>query len=237
MNKASALICTVLLLVATMASCSGGKNKAAVQPLAGNAAHATYEGIDVSRHQKVIDWDKVGADNNITFVYVKATEGATLVDSCYRNNVNGARRKGIKVGAYHYFTTKSSVNAQVKNFVRQLKSVHQDLIPMIDVETRGNWSRSQLIDSLSKMAVSLEKTFKRKPMIYSTMEFYNDNLAPHFNAYPLYIARYSNARPTIKWNGKHTIWQFTEDGIVTGISKKVDLCRFNKGITLDDIKL
>lgn len=220
----------VLLLAV---SCSHNKRDAK----AGDVPVSEYVGIDVSRHQKEIDWEKVAGDKSVTFVYIKATEGATLVDPYYKTNMNGARRHGIKVGAYHYFSTKSSVDAQAKNFLRQLKATKQDLIPMIDVESRGNWSRNELIDSVAKLANIIEKQCKRQPMIYSMMEFYNDNLAPQFNSYPLYIGRYSSAKPQIKWNGKYTIWQYSEDGIVTGIYQKVDLCRFNKGVTLDDIKL
>ena len=235
MNKAIVYI-TFILAMLVMASCG---SKSASRPVqVADSPEGKYVGLDVSRHQKIIDWEKVGADKNITFVYIKATEGATLVDSCYATNIAGAGANGIKVGAYHFFTTTSTVDAQVSNFLRQLRCHHQDLIPMIDVETRGNWSRNQLIDSVSKMAAILEKQYHHQPMIYSTVGFYNANLAPQFNTYPLYIGRFSdNNPPKINWNGKYTIWQFTEDGIVTGITQKVDLCRFNKGFSLKDISL
>ena len=42
-----------------------------------SSSYAQTRGIDVSRHQKTIDWEKVAADN-VQFVYIKATEGATL---------------------------------------------------------------------------------------------------------------------------------------------------------------
>lgn len=232
MKKTLMLILSQALLLLAV-SCSGNKasSKASDMPV------SEYVGIDVSRHQKEIDWEKVAGDKSVTFVYIKATEGATLVDPYYKTNMKGARRQGIKVGAYHYFSTKSSVDAQASNFLKQLKTFKQDLIPMIDVESRGSWSRNEFIDSVAKLANIIEKRYKRKPMIYSMMEFYNDNLAPHFNSYPLYIGRYSTAKPKIKWNGKYTIWQYSEDGIVTGIYQKVDLNRFNKGVTLDDITL
>lgn len=42
----------------------------------GYNSHAKiYKGIDVSHHQKQIDWQKV-ADDKVDFVYIKATEGA-----------------------------------------------------------------------------------------------------------------------------------------------------------------
>lgn len=46
--------------------------------------HAQYrEGIDVSHYQGDIDWNIVVKNANISYAYLKATEGATLVDDTY----------------------------------------------------------------------------------------------------------------------------------------------------------
>lgn len=229
MTRLTAIIALTLLAL-TIVSCHG--NKRHYKP-----SELNYDGIDVSRHQKVIDWTKVACDEKVTFVYIKATEGATHTDARYSFNIEHARREGIKVGSYHFFSTTSSVDAQYKNFMRHLDAHKQDLIPMIDVEKSGKLTRSQLIDSVAKLANMLEKRFKHKPLIYSTMGFYNSHLAPQFNSYPLYIGRYSSARPQIKWNGKCLIWQYSEDGIVTGIPERVDLCTFTGKHTIEDILL
>ena len=42
-----------------------------------NTTLNNYQGIDVSNHQGLIDWSLVSKDENIKFVYIKATEGAT----------------------------------------------------------------------------------------------------------------------------------------------------------------
>ena len=49
-----------------------------------------YHGIDVSHHQKQIDWEQVKKDKNIEFVYIKATEGATHLDKQYKYNIKSA---------------------------------------------------------------------------------------------------------------------------------------------------
>ena len=74
-------------------------------------------------------------------------------------------------------------------------------------------------------------------MIYSTMEFYNENLAPRFNKFPLYIARYSSQQPSINWEGKVTLWQFSDEGIIPGIDAYVDLSRFVDGHDMSSILL
>jgi len=198
---------------------------------------AKYNGIDISSHQGYIDWEKVSSDKDINFVYIKATEGATYRSPHYAHNITQARRFGLLVGSYHYITSTSSINEQFENFSKfALKSV-QDLIPMLDVEVRGDWSRSQLIDSVDKFCQLVENYYGVQPMIYSTMGFYNKNLAPHFNKHHLYIGRYSSEEPEINWEGEYTIWQYSETGIIPGIDNYVDLCRYRDDAWIDEILL
>lgn len=228
MNKLYSIILITIIAAIAWGSVSCGN---------GHNGNASYDGIDVSWHQKSIDWEKVACDDNITFVYIKATEGSTIVDPKYHYNIEQARRNGIKVGSYHYFSTLTPVKTQFANFSKTIDAHKQDLIPVIDVEAKGNWSRAQLIDSVKHMARLLEKRYHCKPMIYSTMRFYNAFLAPQLNNYPLYIGRYADEKPLIKWEGKYTIWQYSEDGIVTGINHRVDLCTFHEDKSIDDISM
>ena len=198
---------------------------------------APYHGIDISSHQRHIDWKLVAADKNIHFIYIKATEGATYQSPHYAYNVTMAHQAGVPVGSYHYLKTTSSINEQFHNFTRTAVLTSQDLIPMIDVETRGSWSRQQLNDSVALLARLLEEHYGHQPMIYSTMEFYNENLAPRFNKFPLYIARYSGREPKINWEGRATLWQFSESGIIPGIDAYVDLARFVGGRDMTSILL
>ena len=69
--------------------------------------HKLVYGIDISHHQKEIDWSKVRTyeGHPIQFVYMKATEGTTIQDPKYAYNLEEARKNGFPVGAYHYFVT------------------------------------------------------------------------------------------------------------------------------------
>ena len=228
-----------MLVMALLCACSSGadtqeKRQTTVAP---RDTAAKYDGIDISSHQGYIDWAKVSSDKDIRFVYIKATEGATYRSPHYAHNITQARRNGLLVGSYHYLTSSSTIEEQFQNFSKfALKNV-QDLIPMLDVEVRGEWSRGQLIDSVEKFCQLAELHYGAQPMIYSTMGFYNKNLAPHFNKYRLYIGRYSNTEPEINWNGEYTIWQYSETGIIPGIDAYVDLCRYSDNGWIDDILL
>lgn len=233
------LLCiTMLLAMVLLFACQGNNKKASKRSgIPTRNQEAKYNGIDISSHQGYIDWAKVSSDKDICFVYIKATEGATYRSSHYAHNITQARRHGLLVGSYHYLSSSSSIDEQFNNFSKfALKSV-QDLIPMLDVEVRGEWSRSQLIDSVNKFCQLVENLYGVQPMIYSTMGFYNKNLAPIFNKHLLYIGRYSNEEPEINWEGEYTIWQYSETGIIPGIDAYVDLCRFHKDNWLEDILL
>ena len=221
-----------------LCSCPGNKDtKHKQREVPHRNADAKYDGIDISSHQGEIDWEKVSSDKDIHFVYIKATEGATYRSPHYSRNIMQARRHDILVGSYHYITSTSSIDDQFENFSKYARRSLQDLVPMVDVEVRGSWSRSQLIDSLDKFCRLVELHYGMQPMIYSTMGFYNKNLAPHFNKHLLYIGRYSPNEPEINWEGDYTIWQYSETGIIPGIDAYVDLCRFHDGIWLDDLML
>jgi lysozyme len=232
------LMALTLLVLAILGSCRDtSKAPWADVSIPPRDPEAKYDGIDISSYQGYIDWAKVSSDKDIRFVYIKATEGATYHSPHYAHNVTQARRHGLLVGSYHYLTSSSTIDEQFANFSKfALKSV-RDLIPMLDVEVRGDWSRSQLIDSVDKFCQLVEDLYGVQPMIYSTMGFYNKNLTPHFNKHHLYIGRYSNTEPEINWEGEYTIWQYSETGIIPGIDAYVDLCRYRKDGWLEEIIL
>lgn len=198
-----------------------------------------YNGIDVSKHNGKINWERVAADKKIQFVYIKATEGASLVDKTYRRNIAEARKNGMLVGSYHFFTSYKSPEEQYRNFKKQVKKGEQDLLPMVDVEEAGNRraQREQLQQRLWEFMELVKADYGRYPVLYSQYKFYNDLLAPDFNKCIIFIARYGSNVPSLRGGGKYNIWQYTERGKVDGIKGYVDLDRFENGTTLDDILL
>lgn len=198
-----------------------------------------YDGIDVSHHQGKIDWKEVAKDKQIKFVYIKATQGTSIKDKNYEQNIKGARRQGFRCGSYHYLSCLTSVRSQFRNFQKAMRGHKQDFIPMIDIEHEGvkRWSKKQVQDSVALFAKLIERKYGKKPLIYSHVNFYNSHLTPRYNKYFLFLSRYSSERPSIKGVGRHNIWQFTDRGRVRGIHGNVDLDRFMSGTSLSSIRL
>ena len=193
-------------------------------------------GIDVARYQGDIDWQTVSKEK-ILFVYIKATEGKTYTDPKFHQNIEGAQKAGLKVGAYHFFRMTSGAREQFNHFYSQVGKYKLDLIPMIDVEKDDGKPKSQLQDSLDVFIKLVTQKYGKKPMIYGTQRSYNTYCAPKYNNLHLYIGRYGSNAPEIIGKGSYTIWQYSEHGKINGIPKAVDLCRFRKVYGVKDIKL
>lgn len=198
-------------------------------------------GIDISHHQGEIKWKQVPKD--VQFVYIKATEGASLKDEKYKEYVKGAHDNGFKVGAYHFFRMTSGARAQFKNFKSVAKKSDMDLIPMVDVETLDGRGSRALRDSLNVFIKLVRDYYGKAPMIYAPMGIYNGHLGEAFNRYHLYIGRYGpkgaagSDPPVINGKGTYTIWQYSEKGSVAGIPKRVDLAKFNPKHNIYSISL
>ncbi|AQT43495.1 lysozyme [Bartonella apihabitans] len=70
-------------------------------------------GIDVSHHQGEIDWHKIKSQN-ISFAYIKATEGGDFKDPQFKKNWDHALEAGLRVGAYHFSGLKRTVCCRQK---------------------------------------------------------------------------------------------------------------------------
>ena len=72
-----------------------------------------YDGIDVSAFQGDIDFDSVKA-GGIEFVYIKASEGTTLVDPKFEDNYAGAKDADLLIGVYHFVRAQNVSEAQAE---------------------------------------------------------------------------------------------------------------------------
>jgi lysozyme len=202
-----------------------------------NPAKVDFDGIDVSKHQGTINWEELKKNTKIKFVYIKSTEGSDYVDPRYQENIRNARKHGFKVGSYHFLSTRSSAVTQFQNFLRTAKREEQDLLPIIDVEKLSPWTAQQLRDSLKVFADLVEDYYGCKPLIYTSEKFFTKNLGRAFSDYPLFIAKYNTSAPEIGY--KWILWQFADNGLfktaVKGNYGEVDLSRFNKGCSINDI--
>ena len=198
---------------------------------------AQGKGIDVSHYQGRIDWDEVATDKSITFVYVKATEGANLVDEFYLRNLYGAKRVGLPVGSYHFFSPSVSALVQLENFRSTVDPRQQDLVPIVDVEKRGKGSLAQFQGRLKAFLDGVEKMFGVKPIIYTGVNFYAKYLEGKFTGYRFMVARYADEFPGLSEDVPIVLWQYSSTSYVDGINGHVDKSVFLDRYGVSDIML
>ena len=182
-------------------------------------------GIDVSHHQGEIPWkelfSKSPLDTLIDFVYCKATEGSTHVDTEWETNRAILNDLCVNNGAYHFLNTNTYSVPQAKHFLTFWKPRDIDLPPVLDVETEGP-SDKILIDNMYDWLEYVEKETGVKPIIYTSLSFFETKFKNEFKDYQFWIASYTYKPSSI--NDKRIIhWQFTDQGTLPNLEHTVDV--------------
>lgn len=191
------------------------------------------KGIDVSSYQGDIDWS-ILSSNNISFAFIKATEGSSLVDKNFAYNFKEAQKTSLAVGAYHFFSYDSEGKTQAENFINTVIPFEGMLPPVIDLEFYGDKAknppeRSDVERQLKSMLILLEEHYRQKPIIYATETTYDLYLSDDYKEYDIWI-RNVISKPKLTDDRSWTFWQFTNrekfDGY-KGKEKFIDVNVFN----------
>ena len=159
----------------------------------------------------------------VSFVFIKATEGVSMVDKDFKRNWQDAGRSGLRRGAYHFFRSSKDGEAQARLFIKTVGDLRfKDLPPVLDIETihRGG-SMKKLNEEALKWLETIEGHYGKKPIVYTGSSFARDWLSKRItDNYPVWIAHYEKDRPDFDgW----TFWQFTDKAVVKGVPGPVDL--------------
>lgn len=178
-------------------------------------------GVDVSHHQGTIDWPVV-ARSDVSFAFIKATEGGDYLDDTFARNFAEARAAGLAVGAYHFFTLCRPGAEQATNFLKAVPRGQPMLPPVIDLEFTGSCparpSIEQVRVELDTFFSAVEKALGRPMMIYAGSDFEQ--------MYGLALPKRERWVRSIAWpiaTEPWLIWQYHNAGRVDGIDTEVDL--------------
>ena len=211
-------------------------------------------GIDISRYQHdqnktvyPIDWRHLRItqlsrriseqlidgrpDYPVSFVYIKSTEGISIVNKYFTTDYRSAHAHKIPVGAYHFFSTRQTPNEQATHFLQNTHFQKGDLPPMLDVEPSDALIEEMggpeaLFRSIRIWLKAVEKVVRCRPILYVNQRFVNHylDLAPDLKRdYHFWIARYGEYKPDIHLD----LWQLSPEGRVSGIRGAVDINVFN----------
>lgn len=183
-------------------------------------------GIDVSRHNDRIDWKRVRQVETdgvrLQFVFVKATEGATLADKNFVGNWREAKKSALRRGAYHFYHPTRDPLKQAANFIRVVELSEGDFAPVVDFEVTNGQSDDTIIRGLRLWLETVEEHYHIRPIIYTNGNLYRRYVRGNLDPYPLWIADYSTEHLRTYDADKLYFWQHSQRGLVPGIRGRVD---------------
>lgn len=187
-------------------------------------------GLDLSAHNGRVDFEKVRGEGGVTFVYLKATEGADFRDSAFIRNFDAARKAGLDVGPYHFFRFDTEGAAQAANLIATLNGRLIDLPVAIDVEEWGNPAQvptEMIAERLDAMRATLSASGIQS-LIYTNKNGYSRFVRHRITDADVWICSFTDppVGASIPWR----IWQHSHKGRVPGVKGRVDLNTFNGDI-------
>ena len=185
------------------------------------------KGIDVSKYQGAILWDKVKP--NIDFAILRCGYGSDIPnqdDSKFKRNVAECERLGIPYGVYlySYANTETKVDSEITHVLRLLKGCKPFCV-YIDMEDASTIKLGKtVLTNFAKRFCEAVKSKGFKVGVYANQNWFQNYLDVaqlHKAGYSIWCAKYSDNKPNI--SAPYDIWQFSSKGKVDGISGNVDM--------------
>lgn len=200
-----------------------------------------YNGIDVSEHNGLIDWQSV-KNSGVQFAMIRCAyrgyrNPVIVKDKYFDYNVRNATAVGIKVGIY-FFSQATSITEAVEeaNYAINLAKQYGNCIKYpiaIDTESSGAENNDGRADGLGvALRTTVVAAFCNQvnncgytPMVYASRNWLYNNLeVTRLSTYETWLAHYTNdSSVSSDYKYDYTMWQYTSSGSVPGISGRTDL--------------
>ncbi len=196
----------------------------------------SLNGIDVSDHNSIINWQQVDSSNYSDFAIIRlGYRGYAIpnikMDANFLNNIVGARAAGIPFGVYFYTQAVTVAEAiEEANFV--INTVRQycgDIKYPIYVDTENSPYGTGRADNLNQIdrtnivgafCVTIRNAGYTAG-IYANRDWFYYNLNMDLlNQNEIWLAHYASQT---NYRNHYEIWQYSSKGSVPGIATEVDL--------------
>ena len=179
-------------------------------------------GVDVSQNQGKINW-QIFENEEISFVFIKATEGENFIDKQYKNNRKEVEKTSIIRGYYHFFRFNKNGKKQAEFFIQNVPYKIGELYPCVDIETYGNKfhnkSKNEIIADIDLYIKTIKNYYGVYPIIYTNIYTYNLYIKDNFNECVLWICDLDKMP---KIDRKWTFWQYSHKGKSLATKYKID---------------
>jgi len=191
-------------------------------------------GIDVSRHQGIIDWEKV-KKSGIDFAIIRCGYGSDLIeqdDDMYLRNISECERLGIPYGIYiySYALNIEQAKSEAAHVLRLIKGHNPQLGIWFDMEDADGYKERNGMPS-NKTLVDICITFCEiirkngyNVGIYANLDWlYNKLNDSRLDIYNKWVAQWNDV---CTYNKDYVMWQYTDKGVVEGINGYVDMNKY-----------
>ena len=193
----------------------------------------SHVGIDVSKFQGNIEWDKVKGDG-VEFAIVRLgyrgySEGNVYIDPFYKNAMEGAAKAGVDTGIY-FFSQAINVDEAIEEAelcIKELAPYKVKYPVIIDVEFianddgRANKLTRQDRTDIVKAFCEKVKEAGYVPGFYANTKWSVMGLdLAQLQEYDFWFANYND---TFSYPYEYEMFQYSESGSVAGIVGNVDL--------------
>ncbi len=226
---------TLAILVIVFVFSININNTYAIEP----ASNLSYQGIDVSNWQGYINYEEV-RNSGIEVVYIKASQGTNIKDAYFDINYENAKANGLKVGFYHFLTATNTEQAEQEAnfFVSVISGKTPDCKLVLDYETFGGVGREEINNIARAFMQRVEELTNKEVIIYSDLSnaqsTFDRNLAEDYQLWIAYYGDYNNLINVETSWAEYIGVQYTDRGIVSGISGNVDRDLYTEEIFLDE---
>jgi lysozyme len=207
-------------------------------------------GTDVSHHDGVVDWTKARRQQ-ISYAYVKATQGIDFNDGMFKKNwedlgrLSSDAQTRVYRGAYHFLSAQSDAKRQAEHFLTKIGTLSDgDLPPTVDLEwdapagsdpgQADRWKNLSSVEIIAKVKTwldTVEQVTGKRSMIYTAASWWRERIGSSnaLNGYKIWIADYSRnsqlqEMPKVPTGYSFHLWQFSERGKVDdGFTTNVDV--------------
>jgi fibronectin type 3 domain-containing protein/GH25 family lysozyme M1 (1,4-beta-N-acetylmuramidase) len=187
-------------------------------------ADATAKGIDVSRWQGTIDWDRVRPQ--ISFALLRCTRSDNYLDPTFAENASACERLGIPYGVYvySYATSVADAEQEAEFLLSQLEGYHLALPVYYDLEDDSilkSCNNQKILQIAQTFCDAVEEAGYRAG-VYANLNWWTNYLpSSKYDQWDRWVAQYNNTGCT--YTGSFSFWQQSCTGKITGISEAVDI--------------
>lgn len=186
-----------------------------------------YSGIDVSEAQGKVNWKSVSL-RKIKFAMIRATYGASGMDSQFEENIKSVDSANIAAGAYHESAAANTLEAanEASHFLDTIKPYQLSYPLALRYENEAVMEIGKtLVTDIITAFTNVIKSAGYYPILYANVEWLKAYVdIPRLGNLDIWIADLSVQPKIYPSYGKNvTIWQHSNRGKIPGINGSVNL--------------